>query len=242
MTQESNRLHYLQHVEAEDLAYIETWAKERGFAVTATRLHLGETLPSIDTFDWLVVMGGPMNIYEEDQHPWLAPEKQFIRKAIDARKTIVGVCLGAQLIADVLGAKVTKNEHIEIGWFSARLTNAAEKLPMFNDIPESFTAFHWHGDRFDIPEGATHILESDACREQGFLYDNHVLALQCHLEETCKSIEHLLANFQHEMVPGEYVQSVAEVRGGVKAIRPMQQVLTHLLDALPNANQTAFTT
>jgi GMP synthase (glutamine-hydrolysing) len=226
-------LHYLQHVDAEDLAHIGDWAKHRGLNITATRLHHGEQLPELDSLDWLVVMGGPMNIYEETEHPWLADEKEFIRKEIEAGKTVVGVCLGAQLIAHVLGAKITRNSHTEIGWFPVHQTKAAKALPMFKDLPETFTAFHWHGDRFDIPEGATRILESEACAEQSFLYTDRVLALQCHLEETEESVQHLLDNFEHEMTPGPYVQSVQNVKEGCASIPSMHEVLKNLLDRLP---------
>lgn len=228
--QSVRKLHYLQHVDAEDLAHIAVWADNKGFDITATRLHLGELLPPIDTLDWLIVMGGPMNIYEESEYPWLAEEKRFIRQAIDAEKTVIGICLGAQLIADVLGAKVVSNKHTEIGWFPVRLTEAAKSLPTFEGIPDSFMAFHWHGDRFDIPEGATHVLESDACPEQGFLYGDRVIALQCHLEETGESVEHLLQNFQDEMTPGPYVQSPSEVRQGSSAIPVMRAALERILD------------
>ncbi len=228
------RLHYLQHVDAEDLAHIGQWAQDRGFAIAATRLQYGETLPSLDSFDWLVVMGGPMNIYEETEHPWLAAEKSFIRDAIDANKIVIGVCLGAQLIADVLGAKITRNPETEIGWFPVRLTQDAKDLTMFADLPDAFIAFHWHGDRMDIPDGAIPILESDACANQGFLFGDRVLAFQCHLEETDESVGHLLDNFQHEMLPGSYVQSVDDVRAGCNAIPAMNELLDRMLGKLMN--------
>lgn len=227
------RLHYLQHIDAEDLAHIGVWAKKRCFKISATRLHCGEPLPDLDTLDWLVIMGGPMNVYEETEYPWLIEEKRFVREAIDAGKTVIGICLGAQLIADALGAKVTRNAHTEIGWFPVRLTQAAKALPMFQGLPQSFTAFHWHSDRFDIPQGATPILESNACAEQAFVYGDRVLALQCHLEETPNSIEHLLENFQHEMTPGPFVQSVDAVRDGTTAIAEMHATLERILEKLP---------
>lgn len=100
------RIHYLQHVPFEDLANIEVWAGEKGHEVSVTRLYMDETLPALDRFDWLIVMGGPMNIYEEVEYPWLIKEKEFIRNAINAGKFVMGICLGAQLIADVLGEKL----------------------------------------------------------------------------------------------------------------------------------------
>ncbi len=107
-----------------------------------------------------------MNIYEEDRFSWLAREKIFIKDAIDAGKIVLGVCLGAQLIASVLGAKIHRNQYPEIGWFDVRLTDAARKSRVFKWLPERFTVFHWHGDTFDLPPGATGIAESDACMNQ----------------------------------------------------------------------------
>ena len=151
------KLHYLQHEPVEDLANIEPWARARGFTITGTRLYDGESLPeTLDGIDWLVIMGGAMNIYQHDAHPWLVDEKKFIRSAIDANKVVVGVCLGAQLIADVLGAPVTKNNHTEIGWFPVSLTDEGKKSPLFNGIPDTFISFHWHGDIFAIPDGEIH--------------------------------------------------------------------------------------
>ena len=103
------RLHWLQHVPFEGLGCIEPWAAAKAFDISCTRLFADEPLPAIGTFDWLVIMGGPMGIYDLDEHPWLAAEKKFIKSSIDAGKTVLGICLGAQLIADVLGAKGIPN-------------------------------------------------------------------------------------------------------------------------------------
>ena len=102
------RLHYLQHVPFEGLGNIETWAKNKGFHITRTRFFDNEPLPSTDDFEWLVVMGGPMNIYEETGYPWLVKEKKFIEECLKRDKFVLGICLGGQLIADVLGGRVVK--------------------------------------------------------------------------------------------------------------------------------------
>ena len=142
------RIHYLQHVPFEDLAYIETWAKDKGHSLSVTKLYLNEKLPGMDDFDWLIVMGGPMNIYEEREYPWLVEEKQFIEEVIKTGKVVLGICLGAQLIADVLGGKVRQNDYQEIGWFPVTKTSEANNSVFFKSLPDDFMAFHWHGDTF----------------------------------------------------------------------------------------------
>ncbi len=204
------RIHYLQHVPFEDLANIEAWAKKKGHEVSGTMLFQDEPLPALEEFDWLIVMGGPMNIYEHDKYPWLAREKEFIRRAIDADKIVLGICLGAQFMADVLGGKVRKNEQKEIGWFSVRLTADAMRSPVFRVLPEEFVAFHWHGDTFDIPPGAIRMAESQACKNQAFVMGKAV-GLQFHLESSMDSIDHLILNCSDELKDGKYVQRPKEL-------------------------------
>jgi GMP synthase-like glutamine amidotransferase len=204
------RIHYLQHVPFEDLANIEAWARKKGHEVSGTMLFADEPLPCLEEFDWLVIMGGPMNIYEHDRYPWLAREKDFIRRSINGDKIVFGICLGAQLIADVLGAKVAPNNHKEIGWFPVRLTPEARASEVFGVLPEEFTAFHWHGDTFDIPPGAVRMAESPACRNQAFQLGRAV-GLQFHLESSINSIDHLILNCSEELKDGRYVQRPKEL-------------------------------
>ncbi len=185
------KLHWLQHVPFEGLGIIEEWAEANGFGITRTRLFAGEQLPEIGTFDWLVVMGGPMGIYDHVDHPWLVAEKQLIKNAIEAEKTVLGICLGAQLIADVLGAKVYAGPQKEIGWFPIQGLNSF--------LPKTLTAFHWHGDTFEIPEGASRLASSEACKNQGFIYNDRIVALQFHLETTPESMEALIENCAGEL-------------------------------------------
>jgi len=201
----SLRIHYFQHVPYEGLGHIETWATGLGYALSNTKVYENHTLPDIDDFDWLVVMGGNMSVYDEDI-VWLAEEKKFIRKAIDAGKTVVGICLGAQLIADVLGAKVYPNKEKEIGWWPVRLTKEGDRHPLLRDMPEEFVTFHWHGDMFDIPEGAVHLMASDVCVNQAFLYNDKVLALQFHFETTEKSINDIVTNSRKEFVKSPHIE------------------------------------
>lgn len=227
------RLHYLQHVEFEGLANIEAWAKDQGFTLTRTRLYAGEELPSIDRFDWLVVMGGPMNIYEEEIYPWLAAEKRFIAEAVKRNKIVLGICLGAQLIADVLGGKVYRNGEKEIGWHPISLTGEAGSSAVFSTLPKSLVAFHWHGDTFHLPPGAVWIAESKACRNQAFEYNNgRVVGLQFHLESSPESIRLLIENCGDELVEGTYIQKADEILGREKHMEEIRKCMTEILERL----------
>lgn len=222
--------HYLQHVPFEGPAAIAAWAVDRGHTFTGTHLHEGDALPDLEAVDCLVVMGGPMGVHDEAEYPWLADEKAFIGDAIDAGLPVVGVCLGAQLVADVLGAPVTEHAYDEIGWFPVEATDAGRQHPLLADLPESFEAFHWHGDAFAIPAGATHLYESEACDTQAFLYDERVLGLQFHLEATRESVEALLD--ASDPGAGPYVQSSEAMLAPDRPFDARQAALYLLLDRL----------
>jgi len=224
------RLHYLQHVPFEDLANIKVWAERKDYSISRTLLFNGERLPDTGDFDWLVIMGGSMNIYEDDKYPWLIEEKKFIEKAIANRKIVLGVCLGAQLIADVLGSVVYKNEYKEIGWFPVSLTQESRKSALFNTLPDDFTAFHWHGDTFDLPDGATRIAENEGCANQAFEYNCRVIGFQFHLESSIESINLLLQNCGDEIVAGKYIQTPDEMLSLKHNVQEINRIMDLLLD------------
>ncbi len=194
------------HVPFENVGSIEEWAATNGHALLPTRMYNGESLPAMDSFDGLIVMGGPMGAYDDHLYPWLSREKMFLQSAVQEKKKILGICLGAQLLAAVLGAVVHKNPYKEIGWFPIRKTFDAHRLfPAFAASPDQ-TVFHWHGDTFEIPHGAQRLFESDGCKNQAFLYNNHVLGLQFHLELTASSLDGLIQNCQNELIADHYIQ------------------------------------
>ena len=202
------KIHYLQHVPFENPGHILIWAEQHSHTITGTHLYLGEVPPSLDDFDWLIIMGGPMNIYEENLYPWLILEKRFLQTSIDAGKVVIGICLGAQLIADVIGGKVTRSPFKEIGWFHIELTDAALSNPMFSFFPKKHTVFQWHGDTFStLPLEAESIASSEACMHQAFIYKKRVFGFQYHLENTYEGIQNLIRNCADEMVEGKYIQS-----------------------------------
>jgi GMP synthase-like glutamine amidotransferase len=206
-------IHWLQHVSFEGLGEIEKWAARHGHTLSCTRLFAGETLPQQEAFKMLVVMGGPMGIYDEREYPWLAPEKAFIRDTIEAGKPVLGICLGAQLVADVLGGRVFANKEKEIGWLP--VTRADDVPRSLNAIlPQKQTVFHWHGDTFDLPVKAIHLYSSAGCQNQAFLYSDRVLALQFHLETTLESAVSLVENCRHELIKGTWIQTEQEIIKG----------------------------
>ncbi len=206
------RLHYIQHVPFEGPANIRGWAEKLGWQISGTHLYGQEKLPAPDELDWLVIMGGPMNIYEEKEYPWLAAEKRFIEKAIEKDKVVLGICLGAQLIADVLGGRVVRNRYKEIGWFPVSLRPEGLESTPFRGFPDKFPALHWHGDTFSLPPGAAMLAESEACPAQAFSSNgDRVLALQFHLESSIDSIRALIQNCSDELVDDEYIQGAEAI-------------------------------
>ena len=218
------RLHYIQHNPFEDLANISLWAEDSGHEVSGTKMYAGERLPAKADFDLLLILGGEMNIYEEDSYPWLAEEKQFIRKAMDEEKTILGICLGAQLISDILGGKVRKNRYREIGWHEVKLNRAAHSSYAFKSFPDSFMAFQWHGDTFDLPGGANALASTAACDNQAFEI-GHNVGLQFHLESSWQSIRKLIDNCRDELTPGRFVEQPEDM---LFAEKNLNELYTHL--------------
>ncbi|MGB8217824.1 MAG: type 1 glutamine amidotransferase [Candidatus Methanoperedens sp.] len=223
------RIHSLEHEPFEGLANIEVWAKKRGHTISRTLLFNNEELPEMNDFDWLVIMGGSMNIYEEEKYPWLEEEKNFIAEAIAGKKIVLGVCLGSQLIADVLGGRVSKNKYTEIGWFPVSLTTDAKNSPVFSKFPDGFAAFHWHGDTFKIPPGAVRIAESEACANQIFEY-GRVIGLQFHIEYSVDSINLMLKNCEEEIVDGKFIQKPDEIASHISNVLEINKLLNLLLD------------
>ncbi len=226
-------VHSFEHVPFEGLAGIGPWLKRRGHSVSRTRFWLNEPVPDIGSIDLLVIMGGPMGVNDELIHPWLNPEKRLIEEALRRGKRILGICLGAQMIADVLGSRVYPQKNREIGWFPVSLTTQGVSSRWFHSITSPFVPFHWHGDTFDLPAGAVHLARSEACDNQAFSYGEHILALQFHLDSTIESINQLIQHCPDDLAPGPFVQSVAEIRNPPSEIfGQLSQSLAIVLDAI----------
>jgi len=189
---------------------MEEWLTEQGHDLFCTRLWAGDALPPVDSFAALIVMGGPMGIYDHDEYPWLPAEKAFLHTVVERETPILGICLGAQLLADVLGAKVTANWEKEIGWFPVQATTDMPSS-LETIFPVEMLVFHWHGDTFSLPEDAINIFTSTACENQAFLYKEHVLGLQFHLETTRESAATLIDNCRDELVRAPWIMAEQEM-------------------------------
>lgn len=231
------KLHYFQHVPFEGLGVIATWAHENNYQVAATRWYAHDPMPDIAAIDWLVVMGGPMGVYDEDQYPWLVEEKRCIEQAIAQRKVVIGICLGAQLIADVLGAHVYPHTQKEIGWFPIELTAAGQQSPLFGFLPRRFNVFHWHGDTFDLPEGAVHMARSDVCEHQLFVYEQRVIGIQFHLEMTRTGVEAIVQHCADELVDAPSIQQPAEILSHSATIATLNGQMHEFLSRVAAQNQ-----
>ena len=226
------RAHYFQHVPFEGLGSIEQWLIKYGFDITCTRFFDSTKLPQTKEIDLLIVMGGPMSVNDEDNYPWLIEEIKFIRAVIDSGKPVLGICLGAQLIANALGASVYKNPVKEIGWFP--ICGISSNNSSIYNFPSSMKVFHWHGETFDLPTGATLLAKSDGCENQAFQIGKSVIGLQFHLETTRKAAQALVSNCRDELVPAKYIQTEEEILSAKPEIyksinQRMDSILSFLL-------------
>lgn len=196
----------LQHVPFEGPGAIADWFCQKDTPLIPVPLYAGAPLPEPASVSGLVVMGGPMGVGDTASYPFLLPEKRFLEGVFRQNVPVLGICLGAQLIAEVLGAEVRQGDHREIGWFPVDW-----KGKRFF-APGSFMAFHWHGDTFGIPEGATLLASSAACAHQAFVYREHIVGLQFHLEMTQKGAATLVAECAAELGEGgRFVQTKGEI-------------------------------
>lgn len=196
--------HYLQHVPFEGLGSIQSWLEVAGYETTATRFYQSAILPHPESVDLLIILGGPMSVNDEDHFPWLRTEKLFIREIIKSGTPVVGICLGAQLIASSLGESVYPNRRKEIGWFPVqRVTSQNDALFSFPEIAE---VFHWHGETFDLPQGAELLASSEGCRNQAFQLGTSVIGLQFHLEMTPETVQDLITHCRDDLQPAKFVQ------------------------------------
>ncbi|MEN1986818.1 type 1 glutamine amidotransferase [Paenibacillus hubeiensis] len=228
-----------RHFAFDDPSVIVSWSEHAGHELL---LHdPAQDIPQewLQTMDLLVVLGGPMSVYQENEHPWLIQEKAFVKRAIDMGKKVLGICLGAQMISEILGGTVTSNgDKKEIGWH--RMQRTKERHPWLTHVPEQFMSFAWHGDTFTLPEGARHLMYSEACERQAFAYGNHVLGLQFHLESTPSCIEQMLSDWTHELTDLPFIQRETEIRDGMVHSENSKMLLWGILDkiALNNSLKT----
>ncbi|KOY86375.1 hypothetical protein AD998_09655 [bacterium 336/3] len=225
-------IHCFQHVSFEGLGHIEDWAKERNHQISYTYFFEKDfQIPSLEKIDALIVLGGYMNVYEEEKFVWLNPEKEFIRNAIDSQKKVMGICLGSQLISSAFGCKVYANKQKEIGFYPISFTQDMLENPIFNHLKNENLVFHWHGDTFDLPHQAKRIASSVACENQGYIVDNQVLALQFHWEMNEITLKKMLLHDGNELEEkGLYIQNKEEIEKQMPVLEQNKNDFFQLLD------------
>lgn len=228
----SLRIKVFQHVPFEGLGAILSWAESRGHQISYCPLFAGEPPSAPDAYDWLIVMGGPMGVHDESKFPWLKAEKRALEAALQAERPVMGICLGAQLIAHVLGGAVNKNRYKEIGWHPIKVEGKAEGNWIRQIFPDRLQTFHWHGDTFAIPSGAVHLAASEGCQHQAFSLGDRVVGLQFHPEATKESISALTANCAADITPGKYVHSADRLVGSPEDFTANRKFLGDLLSGL----------
>jgi len=192
----------LQNASHEGPGTIENYLKENNIAYTTVDLSKkGYKISDLSDYNALIVMGGPMNVYETDEFPYLIEEEKIIRTAIEKNHLVLGICLGAQMMAKALSAKVTKGKTKEIGWYDIALTDDGLKDKALGPLGKDIKVFQWHGDTFDMPSGAVRLAGSELFPNQAFRYGKRAYALQFHLEVTEDIIKDWIKHGEAELKP-----------------------------------------
>lgn len=228
-------IHVLQHEAFEGPGLIAEWAAERNYLLTITEVFAGEALPKVDSFGWLVIMGGGMSVNDEDVYPWLKPEKELVRQAIAAGKVVIGICLGGQMIASALGKRVYKNDKKEVGWFPVHLTTEGKESSLFSDYWNGKQFFHWHGETFDLPDGAIHLAYSDGCKNQAFSIGKNVFGFQFHPETNSQTLQQMVNAGGEELVKAEYVMTAEEILALENTSNKVRPLMFEFLDGVLGA-------
>jgi GMP synthase-like glutamine amidotransferase len=225
------RIHLIEHDSLDFQTNIDLWASRRGHNLSRTEVFRGEPFPDPDTYDWLMVMGGSQHAWEEALHPWLAGEKDGLGRALDRRKIILGICFGAQLLAEALGGKVFPHRDREIGWHFVSQTAAGRLSELFRGVPPDFLTFHWHSDHFDLPGGAVRLASSLCSDNQAFAHPDYpVLGLQFHPEYTRAMVTHFAWEFGAEWAPGPFVAGPRPILSQTETVPDTYWLLEKILD------------
>lgn len=223
-------VHCLQHSERVRPLTVADWARERGLELRVVRVDL-EPLPDPRHVQRLVVLGGAMNTDEGDRHRWLHEERRFLRAVVEHRRArVLGICLGSQLLAEVLGGRVGRAAEPEVGWQRIELTEHGRRSPVFGALPASFDAFQWHGDSWQLPPGAELVATSSGCSSQAFSARGRIHGVQFHPEFTFERTRELAATTTDEPRTGAWVQPPEEFLAEPDRFETMRATCMTLLD------------
>jgi len=220
------------HVSFEGPGCIDEWIVKNNHQVTFTQVYETTDFPPIENIDWLIMMGGPMSVYEESEYKWLVNEKAYVREAIGADKIVIGICLGSQMIASAMGAKVYPNIKKEIGWFDLKLTEYGNNIPLLKGFDYSFPVFHWHGDTFDLPVGSKRLFYSDVTPNQAYIINDRIIGFQFHFEATISSINDMVEHGTDELIVSETIQSAENILKSTSYIAINNAKMFKILDHL----------
>jgi GMP synthase-like glutamine amidotransferase len=226
------RIQLIEH-DPEDFSStnISFWAAAKGHQVSQTYICNNDKLPPVDSFDWLMVMGGSQNAWDDQGYSWLQEEKVFVAEALAQGKLYLGICFGAQLLAEALGGKIFPNEHKEIGWHEVSLNHQGRESFLFQDVPSPFVTFHWHSDHFSLPDNCTRLAFSPATENQAFVCSERpAVGLQFHPEYTRNMVRYYAAGHSQDWVPDRYVGSGVEVLARTEEIRDTYWLMEALLN------------
>lgn len=224
------RIHTIIHAPFEKPGIITNWIEDKGYQHTSTHTYLGQELPDSSSVDFLIIMGGPQSPTQLDRFPYLRDEIMLTRKVIDQQKPVLGICLGAQIISESLGATTDQSEHKEVGAFPIYLSDAANNDPIFKNFPKTFDVMHWHNDMPGIPSDAVLLAHSEGCSRQAIRYKENVYGLQCHLEMTAECIKGMIENCPEDLKDGKYIQNQTQLLSlNLSEIQAkMQEILNYL--------------
>jgi len=191
---------------------ISLWAADKGYRVNQVFICNNEALPPLDSFDWLMVMGGSPHAWDAAGNAWLQTEKDFVNAALAAGKMILGICFGAQLLAEALGGELFPNPHREIGWHEVALSQQGRESFLFQGIPPAFVTFHWHDDHFSLPQSCTRLARSQATENQAFVdRERPLVGLQFHPEYTRRMVAYYAREHSQDWTTDDYVSTKDEV-------------------------------
>ncbi len=220
------KVQVIQHVDFEDPGYITDVCESSGFLLRTSKIFMGEEIPAGEEFDMLLIMGGPMSANDDKHYPWLTKEKRAIEEALKKDKLVFGFCLGAQLIAHVLGSKVIRSPFSEIGWFPVKKETPPDVLGF---LPDVVTVFHWHGETFGIPGDGIRLYSSQVVPNQAFIYGDNVLAMQFHPEITARGVSNLIRYCGEELKEDAYIMHEEALRTGYQRhFRAGHNMVAHL--------------
>ena len=224
-------VHCIQHSERVQPLSVAAWAADRGVDLHVVRIDEGVALPPIDEVEHLVVLGGGMNTDQATDHPWIVPEREWLRQVVAADRTeVFGICLGSQLLAEALGGSVGRSDVREIGWQVIELTEHGFDDRVFGALPGAFEAMQWHGDAWTLPPGARLLATSAGCPTQAFGFGDRVRAVQFHPEFTHARTTELAATTTDDLTPQGFVQEPSEFLADPLRFDSLRRICDTLLD------------